>query len=449
MPPEVTRIEVDRILSALPQRLEALLVRCGPETPKSLPDYLTFYTELVNFLKPVLEYADAQFHVGHPEDNPHMPAMRMISARKLKLEREFQSGGEDAPSRKKRIMAFGRFKLLVYFFYGSGDRAPAVYDLEYRCEMEQDPARKQELIEEAHKIRQESSTGTLDAAYAACQEGRLEEALKLCNDSIARFRGQTEAYALRARILEAMSRQSIAEGLEVEPRDMALKAAFALQETLHRLRAEFAAGSLDTDAFVERLTQSAQAQVAGAGITPRDSEAAIWKRLGNAGKLSDTAQIFLATGHYLLDRLPADYDQAPAALEFCKALETELERLVFAVFKSGAPASLGAREVPRDSCERPFQDYCYRGKPLTLGAMAFLLQRSGSSRLIEYPLLAAFREHLGSSLGEATARLTDGLRQDQIDRYRNSAAHPTLYSAAKAQDAAEWVYGLLELLVAL
>jgi len=248
-----------------------------------------------------------------------------------------------------------------------------------------------------------------------------------------------------------MAQVSIDEGLAQEPRDYALKNFQAINVSLNDLRNLYNNGDIDIESFVERLDRSVHALRTG---NLYDSDA--WRRkvatrFPDFEMLSQEGIDCLATGEYLIENIPSGLDYSPAAIEFCKALEIELERCLFSPFKSvHVPRPSG--EMPRSDLNGALWDYCGRGKQITLGSMAFILQVSGSQTKIAVdPFLKSFADYLMAQPNWGSLLSGGGVRDIvipvNVNRYRNGAAHCSLFPLERAEGAATWAYSALNRLL--
>lgn len=233
-----SREEEARLLDQLPSKIEALLKKCAQPIYPYVPDYVTFSSEAIELLKPFIAYSDAAFHAGGYSD-VYSLALRAFAAKKMENEQSLRKSKQQ-PSQEEteaRIGAFMRFKLLLSFFNYTEQEYPGnigqLADLEYRLENESDPSMRRELLEKISKIWEESSTGLYAKAFLKFDEGNFYEALALCDQAIEKFPGNTPVYKLKADVLQAISKRTIEEGLQKEPRDQTLR--LALDIDMHAI----------------------------------------------------------------------------------------------------------------------------------------------------------------------------------------------------------------------
>ncbi len=158
------------------------------------------------------------------------------------------------------------------------------------------------------------------------KDGNLTKALGHCEEALRRFAGNTPVYELKSRILQRMARQSVEEGLAQEPRDKRLQLTRALFQKLADLRRDFCEGSVSIDEFVEQVGNEVDARTAEFASTVAEFESSARDALPEWEEVSQLARKFLSTGECLLRIVPPALDHAPAAIEFCKAVEVEVGR---------------------------------------------------------------------------------------------------------------------------
>ena len=447
MPP---RKEIAKLMKQLPSRIEALLKKCAQPTPSYVPDYLAFSSDAIKLLEPFIAYSDAMFHAGSYTD-VYGSALRIFAAKKMENERLFRESKQQLHRSEtdETMKALMRFKLLLSFFGYTEQQYPGnmrqLADLEYRLEHEKDPHVCRELLEEISKIMGESSTGLYAKTLLALNEGDLDGALALCERAIEKFKGNTPVYKLKANILQAISRRTIKEGLQNEPRDQTLRLALDIEDQLWKLRDRCANGLLDPEVAIERLERLVQEEIRQRGIELEPYEEEVKKSLQSTRALQPKTMKFLCTGEFLLTELPRQLDYAPSAIEFCKAIENELHEHLFEPFKSWCLKNLP--RVKSISDEVLF-GFIYKDKKLTLGTMAIMFQFLPSKKkLKKVKLLQELRDFVDSLPRPEFLLGTCGMRPaftpEKVNMYRNSAAHLSEFTLRKAQETKKWCYQLL------
>lgn len=447
-----SRKEIARLLNRLPSEIDALLKRCAQPTPPNVPDYLTFSLEAINLLEPFFLYSDAAFHARSYSGVFHS-ALRLFAAKKMKYER-FLRGSKQQLQRETReaIDAVMRFKLLLSFFEYTERKYPGnmsqLADLEYRVEHEKDPRMHQELLEEISRIVGESSTGLHAQALLALDESDLDGALALCEKAIERFPGNTPVYKLKASILQAIAKKTIEEGLQKEPKDQTLQLTLDIENRLWKLRESCSNGLLDPEAAIERLERLVQEEVKQKKIELEPYREEVMKSLQSTRTIRPRTMKFLCTAEFLLTELHKSLDHAPSAIEFCKALESELHEHLFRPFKSWCLENLSKGENVDDE---PLLEFVYRDKKLTLGGMAMIFQfLPREKRLKKTKLLRELKNFVDSFPRPEFLLGMHGMRPiftpENVSIYRNSAAHLSEFTLKKARETKRWCYELLNLL---
>jgi hypothetical protein len=123
-------------------------------------------------------------------------------------------------------------------------------------------------------------------------------------------------------------------------------------------------------------------------------------------------------------------------------VEVETERVFF---RHLAPAvrERSSVRLKKTKENRKLLAYCFNDKHLTLGDMAFLLQVSVSEdNWQKDEVLQMLSTHLSALPGFAS--IPSLLTTENVAIYRNSAAHDSAYTLAKAKTAAVWCYDILQ-----
>jgi hypothetical protein len=443
--------ECNAILGGLKQKILKLLDEHAEMDAPYTPNYVGFSEDLGQLIEPIICYVDAAFHQGASDPGPFLSFVNIVAELKLETQRNWTRASQKLGSNHRRsIRYYGHFKLLMWWF-GYGGESPwsklQIYDLLYQIEQSEDSREKESLIAQLKEIAEGTSTASYLAAFEAFEDGDFSRALAECEDSIKRFPENTPAYQLKSRILSAMATEALQSGLAREPKDAGLKDALALDLSIKQLRTRFRAGSLSFDAFASEIEKFCS-RIAGEHADDLATYAiGIESTLPGLSAFPSDVTTFLCTGEYLLDRLPTQYDHAAAAIEFCKAVEVAVFHRVFYPFREGISAE-NLSQFPMTDDNKKLLKFCTGRFKLTLGDMTYLIQISNSRRKkAEDPLIAALDVHLcrlGS--GNFGAILRDTLKDEHIQKYRNSAAHDGVYSLQTAKEASMWAYGCLHIL---
>ena len=265
----------------------------------------------------------------------------------------------------------------------------------------------------------------------------------LCKKAIEKFPGNTPTYKLKADIHQAIARKTLEEGLQKEPRDQTLRLAFDIEGQLWKLREKCANGLLDLETAVDHLERLIQEEIKNKGVDLKPYEEEVKKSIQSFKALQPRTIKFLCTGEFILTNLPKLLDYAPSAIAFCKALENELYECLFKPFKLGI-----LKNTPKVASvkKEPLLEFIYKDKKLTLGNMAMLFQFLRSKKKMkEIKLLYKLKNFI-----DAFSRpefLFDEMRPvftpENVNRYRNSAAHLSEFTLKKSQETKTWCYQLL------
>lgn len=441
-----SRKEIHQQLDEMEVKLVTILDQNTSDKPPYTPDYANFDFNIRDLLLPIMEYCDDEFHKGNvTETNLFSRSQKIIAAQKYDLEKQLKTIEEDDPN---AIKLLGKFKLLCHYFtQGSKSGMKSVLelaDLEYRREQEENLDKQTELFEETLKIHDDSSTGDYLRAKLAMDNGDLEEALKYVNRGIEKLPENTPLYILRSDIYQRMSEQSINDGIKIEPRDTTLQSEQKILNELNMLRGKISAGEISEDEFFTSYDSYLQEQYKNLDLNNYNK--IVESNLTRSNALLTNVRHFLATGEYLLEKIPDALDHAPTAIEFCKALEVDLKESIFVLFKNHS-----GRAVSLDSPTRRESflfNYCAGTGELTLGNMAYVLQiLNPNASYGSDQVLKKFKSFIQSEVGLTTFNnLKAALTQNKINRYRNGAAHTSAFSKIKAEETRQWCYSIINLL---
>ena len=277
-----TRKEIVRLMNQLPSKIEGLLKKYSKIDPIIfVPDYISFSFAANKLIKPFAVYADAMFHTGGYSDVYRL-ALRVFAAKKMEYE-HFLFEQSLPGDTDKVVDIFMRSKLLRHFFQYQEEEYPhnlkRLVDLEYQFEHEKDPHKRQVILEEFTKMKEESSTGLHAKAILAFNEGDFDRALALCKKAIEKFPGNTPTYKLKADIHQAIARKTLEEGLQKEPRDQTLRLAFDIEGQLWKLREKCANGLLDLETAVDHLERLIQEEIKNKGVDLKPYEEEVKKSI--------------------------------------------------------------------------------------------------------------------------------------------------------------------------
>jgi len=188
---------------------------------------------------------------------------------------------------------------------------------------------------------------------------------------------------------------------------------------------EIAPGS---DEAIEKIAEKVEQAAVPyfARVDEAEIEARLRAEIAGWETLPAKVRTFLITGELLLehDNLP---DYSGVVISFGKAAETLLNERIFIPFRQSHTAN--------DCANEHLQKFMRGSKTLSLGSIAIVLASS------DEPALRAFvrrRYPQADHTILARDRLLALLTQDQIDRYRNGAAHDAELSLDDARAARAW-----------
>lgn len=446
--------KVQEVLKSLRLSVKVLLRKHSSKKPPFTPNYFGFHQDMDELLEPIYAYFDNEFHKGNVTDATLDAAMRIVAALKWDIENEYKTSVQKrGPDHSKSVNFYCAFKLLTHWFgYAEigRQRIRAMFDLTYQAERTEDPAKRRKLLSEMENIFSDSATACYIKSIEYFKTGNLEGALVECNEGISRCPDATNLYSLRAKIYAAMSQVSIVEGLMIEPRDSILLASELINNKLLELRSKFAKGDVDADVFIKTLEKTISGSLHDDLHDIKLYRERIENYLGNTVKLQAETLIFLTTGEYLLERTPGGFDYAPSAVEFCKAIEIELEQNILLPFKLYTGTNI-SKESLKTKENNGLWDFCFRCKSMTLGGLAFILQISASQSKIDKDLLLKlFADYLLKRSDCETILGISGIRElltpVKVDKYRNGAAHAHVFPKERAEATAKWCYSILNIL---
>jgi hypothetical protein len=370
---------------------------------------------------------------------------------KWEIEKEWHlCSKKKGPNHSKAIQLYCPYKLLMHWFgytESGKDKIRAMSDLEYRAMKTKNLQKKALLYKEIDDIYGCTGSACYDKAIELVNTGNLETALAECNEGIKRSPESIHLYSLKAKILAAMSETAISEGLKVEPKDTQLLSDRLINNKLHELRSRFSIGEVDADTFIKFLEKTVSGNISDELPEKGKYQDKVKSLFPNYEQLQEESIILLITGEYLLDRTPGGLDYAPSAVEFCKAVEIELEQRLLLPFKIAYRSRI-CKDLPKTKVNSGFCDFCIKGKSMTLGGLAFILQVVTSKSKNEGDdLLKLFADNLMSQPEYEAILETNGLRglltPYNVDKYRNGAAHVSVFPKERAEATQKWCYAVL------
>lgn len=208
------------------------------------------------------------------------------------------------------------------------------------------------------------------------------------------------------------------------------------------------AANTETDEIsVERVISEIETKIIeqiikAAAMDVGSFEPRLREMVGAWDRLEEDSRLFLLTAHWYLANTPEELDFSPAALSAWKCVEKELLAKLFQPFKDSTTVS----DEPKAS--RTVQNllgFMAGRMHLVLGNMSALFDCIGRGKEMQSPAIAAFvafiRQHCAQPefflQGEARSRVI--LSQENIQAYRNGAAHIGAFTRARATASVEFV----------
>ena len=231
-------------------------------------------------------------------------------------------------------------------------------------------------------------------------------------------------------------------------------------EQISKIVTEIRAGMGAKASSEDEILDAIFANCGGVGliISPaarEDCQHRLLASIKNFDRLTPSSKDFLATALFVLETLPDDLDFSLVSVSAWKAIELELAAQIFSPFKKWfATRHTNVTEAvtsdKQNSDTKRLASFLKGNKDMSLGEMHWNLN-----------LLATSENTIKSSLclQELKVFVTDYfktpefflnrkeiielLSQQNIDRFRNGAAHTTLFSRAKAEESLNFVKNIL------
>jgi hypothetical protein len=449
----MTGAEARRLVEKFPVLLDQELARCSAD---EIPDYFRFLAEIAEYLEPIRRYADAEYHKGNPAAMQLLDEVwEQLSARKLRDQRQMErlSGKRDRSSIRKRARAFRRWKLVgKYYGYFEADtdsKKHTITDLEYRLKHETNLEKRAALELEIKEVLSLYGSEDLMEAMRLRRAGKLEEALRVVDRGLAKWEESTDLHHFKSQLYSELAARSAQQGLNAEPSDVALRAQASILDASSRLREDLIArGTAPEEILVEieALTAGAAAE-----FDLKSVQAQALANLAPGIELPEDVHHFLFTGEFLAKQSSTGFDYSAIAVQFSKAVEVALEITIFRRWRAARRA--GNTGEPCDATDgklRALSLYLKAERKLTLGEMRFYLEfarKSDATRRRE-PILDSLSSFLESTAnnGARLDELLENLTQNNIDWFRNGAAHGTRFDRSRALETREWSYRLLNII---
>ncbi len=444
--------EVLKLYNALPSLIHTLLSEYS-RGDSTTPDYAGFIDAIYSkLLKPLATDGDERFHSGAPNDT-YWLVIRRIAEIKYEIYKKCRKQGDEGEYTQKDLSNYKKLKLLTMFFEkktSSGFSFNKFVELEYLFSVEKDEQKQNELIKKAQEKFGNSSTADYLQAKMLVSLGQYEQALSLCKESLDKFPENTPVYALQSEIYRLMSERAVNEGLAIEPRDVNLQSMQKINQFISGLRTKFKSGDLSEDEFIEELNNFINKNLDISNIDFDIYLQVVNSQLKSASVLDDKSSTFLLTGEYLLDNLPKEFDFSPVSIQFCKAVETELQGSLFDPFKTKV---LNDRDAIRraNNDNDIFENYIFENKSMALGQMAWILKNTSKDKNIAgLELRKSFKQHIEQELNSnvifGDRGLLKILTMNKVNKYRNGAAHSSIIPKDRAIAAREWSYNNLNII---
>lgn len=171
--------------------------------------------------------------------------------------------------------------------------------------------------------------------------------------------------------------------------------------------------------------------------------------------LTPSSKDFLATALFVLETLPDDLDFSLVSVSAWKAIELELAAQIFSPFKKGFAArhpnvTDAVTSDRQNSDTKRLASFLKGNKDMSLGEMQWNLnllatsEKTIKSSLCLQELKAFVADYFETpEFFFSPTGIIELISQPNIDRYRNGAAHTTLFSRAKAEESLNFVKVIL------
>ncbi len=429
---------------------------------KKYPDFLTFRREAFSILNPFSEYGDAMFHEGKGKFEFLDSAIRVFTKKKYKYSQILDRVNQQIKLKKKIKIKRSELKkicnkfILLSNYLGYGEKSYPrnlirLVDLEYKYEMEKDYKKRQEILKEFFEIYDESSTDLLVKAIIFKKLDYLDEALKLCDEAIKKFPDNIDAYGIKAEILEMKAQRARKEGIEREPRDIAIKISYEFGKSIDKLREMYKESLIDIEELIEQFNEVIQDGIKSKNIDISSFKNNVKKFIKRPESLHNQTKIFLYTGEYLIENTPPLLDHGSAAIEFSKAIETEYNEHLLKPFKIHCRKRI-SENVKRTKKSNNLFNFIYKDKKFTLGNMVYLFKYLRDKKILEKDMiLEEFKKYIDSFhkkkyfLGKNS--IAQVLTIDSVEKNRNGVAHTEIFTKEKAQITRKWCYKLINMFI--
>ena len=441
-----TKKEIENHISNINEKLEHILNKNISRIAPYTPNYAQFYADIEQLLMPVFVYCDKEFHNGNVNEMALFnQTQQKLAAKKFEIKKKLK---ENQNNLKIAVPLSQKFKLLFAYFSNNSSEVKnslvTLADLEYELSQETNPEKQNILLDEIALVIGESSMGDYIKAKFLFDQNDFDEALSFCNNGIKKFPGNTIIRTLKSETLRRMDEENLLEGIEIDPQDKRLLFEQNIASGLKTFREKIDSKEISPEDFFVLANAYIQEKTRGFDSTEYE-QIAITNLNGN--KISDEVLHFLATAEYLLEKHPLLLDHAPTAIEFCKALEEALKKSIFSVFVSQYGAIVSNIVDPKKR-EINIVKYCAGIKEITLGEMAFVFQNMNLTQNYRNELgLRKFKDFIINNLNvNIFNSLKNLLSKNNVDIYRNGAAHTLAFDKAKAEATKNWCYSVIKLL---
>ena len=306
------------------------------------------------------------------------------------------------------------------------------------------------LLVEAEKLKRKWVGCDNDAVAVAVCRKRLVEQSSLTESEVTLLDSRDLANLEPVTASQSSVFVSIAELTEAKNR------LHQISKIILEIRAGMAAkDSSDEDILNAMLDKCSGVGLVVSSAAREDCQRQLSTEIESFDKLSPASKDFLVTALFTLETLQDGLDFSFVSLGAWKAIELELAAQIFAPFKLWFVARHPVvTEAVASDCQNSksarLASFLKGTKDMALGEMQWNLN-----------LLATSEKTIKSSLclQELKAFVTDYfempefflspteiielLSQQNIDRYRNGAAHTTLFSRARAEESLNFVKGIL------
>ncbi len=303
------------------------------------------------------------------------------------------------------------------------------------------------LLVEAEKLKRKWMGCDNDAAaVAVCRKRLVEQSGVIESDVTVLDSNDLKNFQLVA-VSETSIFVSIAELTEAKKRLQ------QISKIITEVRAAMIAKNLSDDEILDAMIEKSRA--VGTVLSPsalEEYQRRLSIDIGYFDKLTHSSKGFLATALFVFETLADDLDFSPVSLEPWKAVEIELTEKIFSPFRvwfsERHPNVIGA--VASECSKTLALAKFLNGGKMEIGGMRWILSLLATSKqtIKVSPCLQELKTFVDDNFQTPDFLLSPTgfnhlLTQENINLYRNGAAHDTWFSKEKAEQSLNFVKGIL------